>query len=109
MVNVLDLYKIIGQLNVEAGTVRYREGLDLVPDSVGNIQDYLFLLQNACFGQAANTGGTAVIGRVFDGIGNPLEGVRVQVGADGPNAESVCSSEFGIYIIPVDSNNFGEN
>ncbi len=80
VVNVLDLFQIIGRLGTQAGEVGYREDLDLVPDGVIDINDYRTLLPD--FGQAAAISPTTLTGRVFDGLGNPLPGVTVLVGAE---------------------------
>ena len=96
VVNVLDLFQIIGRLGTQAGEVGYREGLDLVPDGVIDINDYRTLLPD--FGQAAAISPTTLTGRVFDGLGNPLPGVTVLAG---PNLLSDTTDQNGVYSLGI--------
>ena len=96
VVNVLDLFQIIGRLGTQAGEVGYREGLDLVPDGVIDVNDYLTLIPN--FAQPAAISPTSLTGRVFDGIGNPLPGVTVLVG---PNLLTDMTDQNGVYLLDI--------
>jgi len=84
VVNVLD-FRILARKNGTAsGTAGYREGMDLVPDGIIN-RDDLNSMRGEFRQSADNTpAGTAFGGRVFDGLGNALQGVKIFLGSDIP-------------------------
>ena len=77
-VNILDISAVASRFGLQAGQHGYREGLDLVPDGVIDMAEIM-----GVFGHFGSTGiatdPTTLRGRVFDGLGNPLPGVKVKV------------------------------
>jgi hypothetical protein len=84
VVNVLD-YRLLARRNgIVSGNAGYLEGMDLVPDAVINRDDLNSMRGE--FRQAADNSpaNTLFGGRVFDGLGNVLQGVKVFVGTGIP-------------------------
>lgn len=106
IVDFRDISKIASTMGVNAGTLPYREGLDVSPNGTGDINDYLVLLQARCLFKPAETDGTTFNGTVSDGLGNPLPGVAVRVGS---NTVEGCTNEFGKYSLDIGSGDVGEN
>ena len=102
-INILDLSAMGSRFGLQAGQKGYRGGLDLVPDGAIGMPDFMEVLSR--FGNTAQTVGTMFRGRVFDGLGNPLQGVNVLVG----NTEVGCTDQSGAYALPIGASDFGEN
>ena len=105
-VNILDVSAIGSRFGLQAGEAGYREGLDLVPDSIIDMPDLSAVL--AQFGQTGvQTSPTSLSGRIFDGLGNPLPGATVKLGTNTVEAVSGMDGSWKMDSIPA--SDFGEN
>jgi len=109
VVNIADIALLGARFTQQAGTLGYVEGLDIFPDGVIDINDINLLIP------LFNTSGiatdpTVFHGRVFDSLGNPLQGVKVEVTKGGTVVASGQSDQTGEYRfnIPVGGTGFAE-
>ncbi len=111
VVNILDLSFQASKFGLVSGVVGWKDGYEVEPNGPGgisankvDIHDLLALF--GCFLQQAPTDPTTLQGRVFDGIGNPLEGVEVQIGT---NTLTGTSDENGLFFLQIPPNYLGDN
>ena len=102
IVNVLDISTLTGRFGVRAGEQGYREGLDLNSDGIINFSDIMLLLPHFGASNVATTP-TGLTGRVFDGLGNSLEGVKVLVGT-----VMGVTNASGVYNLNIPPGETGE-
>lgn len=98
IVNILDFSLLVSKIGLFAGQEGYLDGLDLSCDGAIDVQDLIAMFP--CFGQSAPVSDTVLCGRVFDGIGNPLAGVTVEVEIL-PLSLTGVTDENGLYAIPI--------
>ncbi|MBQ27455.1 MAG: hypothetical protein CMH81_04855 [Nitrospiraceae bacterium] len=102
LVDGLDVPILINRLGVRAGEVGYLDGLDLISDDVINMLDVDAVASN--FGAtgvaivASGEFGTVFRGRVFDGVGNALSGVSVQLGTGLITGETNANGLFRMSV-----------
>ena len=108
-VDGLDVPILTSRLGLQAGEVGYLEGLDVVADGVINMLDVDAVESNfGAMGVVTATPGetgTVFRGRVFDGVGNPLSGVSVQLGTGLITGDT---NAVGIFQLIVPAGSTGE-
>ncbi|GEM_PF-3635785 len=101
-VDGLDVPILTNRLGVRAGDVGYLDGLDVIQDDVINMLDVDAVASN--FGAtgvsivAPESFGTVFRGRVFDGTGNALSGVSVQLGTGLITGETNANGLFQMSV-----------
>ena len=106
VVNILDFSILGSSFGAQAGTGSYRDGLDLNPDGTINMEDINPLIPLFGVSGIANDP-TQFLGRVFDGLGNPLPGVTVEVSKNGQVVASGQSNQDGAYQFQIPAGGTG--
>lgn len=105
-VTTADYHPINQRLGKQLGEVGYLEGVDLNRDQIINIADLQVV--RACLRQVAPRSPTRVEGNVVDGVGNPLENVKVSVGTTGSPFDMTDNRGHYSIVVPIGSTGVSE-